>query len=58
MPGLHDLVMGYERILIDYTSLPEGGQILYTTDDPDLVNAIHLWFDAQVSDHGAHAEGH
>ena len=24
---------------------------------PDLVGAIHRWFDAQVGDHGAHAEG-
>ena len=57
MPGLHELVMGHERISIVYTNLEEGGEILYTTDDAALVEAIHTWFDAQVSDHGDHAEG-
>ena len=58
MAGLHELMMGHDRIRIDYSPLPEGAEILYTTDDPDMVTAIHNWFDAQVSDHGRHAEGH
>ena len=33
-----------------------GGElILYTTEDPSMVEAIHVWFDAQLSDHGHHA---
>ncbi|MEZ4698838.1 MAG: hypothetical protein R2834_00790 [Rhodothermales bacterium] len=58
MAGMHELVMGHDRIEIAYTPLPDGGQILYTTDDPALVEAIHAWFDAQVSDHGHHAQDH
>ena len=55
MPGLHELMMSADRIVIDYSELPNGAQILYTTDDADLVAAIHSWFDAQVADHGPHA---
>ena len=58
MPGLHDLVTGAEKLRIDYSDIAEGAQILYTTNEPDLVNAIHLWFDAQLSDHGSHAADH
>jgi len=58
MPGLHELAMGAADIQIEYSEIPEGGQILYSTDKPDLVQAIHAWFDAQLSDHGAHAAEH
>ena len=58
MPGLHELVMGHDRIHIEYSDLESGGQILYTTEDPDLIQSIHTWFDAQLSDHGDHAQGH
>ena len=58
MPGLHELVMGHDKINIEYSELEKGGQILYTTEDEKMVEAIHAWFDAQVSDHGHHAQGH
>lgn len=58
MAGLHELMMGAERIRIEYSELDEGAQILYTTDDPALVHAIHQWFAAQVADHGSHATEH
>ncbi len=58
MPGIHDLMMGVSQITITYSELPNGAQILYTTVDPALVTAIHLWFDAQLADHGAHATSH
>lgn len=58
MPGLHELVMGANQLNIEYTEVPEGGQILYTTQNAELVQAIHMWFDAQLSDHGQHAQGH
>lgn len=57
MAGLHELMMGAERIAIDYSELPDGAQILYTTEDRALVSAIHAWFDMQVADHGDHARG-
>ena len=57
MAGLHELVMGHEKISIEYSDLEHGGQILYTTAEADMVVAIHAWFDAQVADHGHHAQG-
>jgi hypothetical protein len=56
MPGLHELEQGHSRIDIRYAHTPAGAQITYTTSDPSLVQALHAWFDAQVSDHGTHAE--
>ncbi|HEX6418924.1 MAG TPA: hypothetical protein VFZ77_10525 [Acidimicrobiales bacterium] len=56
MPGLADIEAGHDRIDVRYRDLPGGASITYTTADPDLVGALHAWGDAQVSDHGAHAE--
>lgn len=56
MPGLHALVAGYDRLNITYRDVERGGEIRYVSDDPALVEAIHQWFDAQRSDHGAHAQ--
>lgn len=58
MPGLAELAQGADRVRVLYTRLPNGGQIDYTSEDPVLVEAIHRWFAAQRSDHGAHADGH
>lgn len=58
MPGLHDLVMGHEGLTIEYGEVEAGGQIRYSSDDPDLVAALHAWFDAQLRDHGEHAQAH
>mgnify|MGYP001825701568 CR=1 FL=1 len=58
MAGLHELVMGAERLSITYSDIESGGQILYTTEDADLVVALHAWFEQQVADHGEHAMAH
>jgi len=58
MPGLHDLILGHEKISVQYSEIDRGAQIVYATDDPDLVGAIHAWFDAQLHDHGEHAQSH
>jgi hypothetical protein len=55
MPGLKTLRAGSKRIAVRYADVPNGASITYATRDPALVAAIHAWFDAQVSDHGAHA---
>lgn len=57
MPGLDALKGSAGRIEIAYAETPDGGRITYRTTDPALVTALHAWFDAQVSDHGAHATG-
>lgn len=56
MPGLGELSAGADRIDVTYADVPAGARITFTTDDPQLVDALHLWGDAQVSDHGSHAE--
>ncbi|WP_449060561.1 hypothetical protein [Planomonospora algeriensis] len=56
MPGLRELEQGHSRIDIRYAELPAGARITYTTADASLITALHAWFDAQVTDHGQHAE--
>ncbi|MGD0050975.1 MAG: aspartate carbamoyltransferase [Vulcanimicrobiaceae bacterium] len=55
MPGLQAMRTGARRISVRYSERPNGAAIIYATRDPKLVSAIHAWFHAQVSDHGAHA---
>ncbi|MBX2862260.1 MAG: hypothetical protein KTR27_01790 [Leptolyngbyaceae cyanobacterium MAG.088] len=55
MPGLKHLMSGYRDLQVEYTPLPDGGQIRYTAQHPNLVSALHDWFAAQRSDHGHHA---
>jgi hypothetical protein len=43
------------QIKIEYEDLEKGGQVVYSADDPDLLKAIHQWFDAQLKDHARHA---
>jgi hypothetical protein len=57
MPGLEALRAHGGRITIDYETTPDGGRVIYTTTDGELLNALHAWFDAQLSDHGQHATG-
>jgi hypothetical protein len=56
MPGLAELEAGASDIAITYEPTPEGGRITYVTDDATLVDALHSWGEAQVTDHGSHAE--
>ncbi|MFD7409356.1 aspartate carbamoyltransferase [Streptomyces sp. NPDC059866] len=59
MPGLAELEGGYERIEVRYRERPDGATLTYTTEEHALVDALHDWFEAQLSDHGDHAEaGH
>jgi hypothetical protein len=55
MPGLTVLRQGGSALSVAYVDTPTGGQITYATSRPEVVAALHLWFDAQTSDHGDHA---
>ncbi len=56
MPGLAELKTANPgQIKIEYTALPNGAQIIYSTKLPQFIKAIHQWFDAQLSDHARHA---
>jgi hypothetical protein len=64
MPGLSELSHAKPgEIAIRYQDLNNGGQVRYSTSNASLVAALHRWFDAQLSDHGAdamagHEHGH
>lgn len=55
MPGLNELEAGAAHINVTYAALPDGGEIHFTTTDSHLLTAIHRWFGAQLSEHGADA---
>lgn len=41
-----------DDIKIEYKALENGGQIHYSTENVPFVQALHAWFDAQISEHG------
>ncbi len=55
MPGIQELADGVEEVDIEYSELPDGAQITFTSQNFTLVTAIHRWFGAQLSDHGSDA---
>ena len=55
MPGLSELQHGAERVRVAYADLVDGGEITFRTLDLHLLTAIHRWFGAQLSEHGADA---
>jgi len=56
MPGLAQLKAAKPgEVRIAYRDVPAGAQLTYRTANPQLVAALHRWFDAQLSDHGADA---
>jgi len=56
MPGLKELQAGASGIKVSYAVLPEGAEITFETTDLHLLTAIHRWFGAQLSEHGADAK--
>lgn len=55
MPGLEQLQARGSAVDVSYSEFPAGAQLIFETDDLGLVTAIHRWFGAQLSDHGADA---
>lgn len=56
MPGLEQLKIARPgAIAIAYRNVRGGAELAYRTADPQLVAALHAWFDAQLSDHGKDA---
>ena len=58
MPGLAELRAGAAagRVEIGYAETPAGARLTYRTGERALLTALHAWFDAQLMDHGSHAE--
>jgi len=42
-------------VSVRYADVPGGGLLTYSSSDAKLIAALHRWFDAQLSDHGADA---
>lgn len=55
MPGLRALSANASQIQVAYLDRPDGGEIRFSTPDAALTTALHVWFAAQLADHGAHA---
>ncbi len=55
MPGLRELELGARSVKVSYFILPDGAEIRWVTADAHLRTAIHRWFGAQLSEHGADA---
>jgi hypothetical protein len=55
MPGLTELQNGGSHIKVSYSSVSAGAEITFETTDLHLLTAIHRWFGAQLSEHGADA---
>ena len=55
MPGLKQLQAGAAQLSVSYSPLPDGARITFRTDNLHLLTAIHRWFGAQLSEHGADA---
>lgn len=56
MPGLKELRNAQPgQWRVEYRELANGGEVDYSSARPELVRAIHAWFDAQLADHGRHA---
>lgn len=60
MPGLAELRAARPaEWTVDYREVEGGAEIVYASAQPRLVQALHAWFDAQLADHGHHAQhGH
>jgi hypothetical protein len=56
MPGLAELEAGADGVDVAYDATEAGGRITFLAADAELVDALHRWAEAQVADHGAHAE--
>jgi hypothetical protein len=54
-PGVNDLAQAAGRVSIEYSDIPAGARITFTTAELKLVTALHRWFGAQLSDHASDA---
>lgn len=58
MPGLDVLEQSADKLEVEYSDLPDGAQLTYLTDNEEVIDALHMWFMAQLQDHGMDAMEH
>ena len=56
MPGLVDVQTNAAHIKVTYQTLSNGAELIFDTSDLHALTAIHRWFGAQLSEHGADAK--
>ena len=57
MPGLATMKAASRGELdVAYRDLDDGAEVDYTGRTPEVIAAVHAWFDAQLSDHGRDAD--
>lgn len=53
MPGLAQLKSAKpSQISVSYQELADGAELHFRSTTVDLISALHVWIDAQLSDHG------
>lgn len=55
MPGLREMQASASKMQITYHVLPNGAEIQFRAKDITAITAVHRWFGAQLSEHGADA---
>ena len=53
MPGVTVLSQSQGKYVTKYLDLEDGAQLTFKTDEIEVINAIHMWFMAQMTDHGS-----
>ena len=56
MPGLKILSSSKDKYKVAYKELFDGAQLTFTSEDPKVIKALHIWFAAQLRDHGKDAK--
>jgi hypothetical protein len=56
MPRLAEVKANAASIRVSYAALPNGAALTFETKDLHALTAIHRWFGAQLSEHGADAQ--
>lgn len=55
MPGIKTLSKSRGRMTVHYEDVANGAKIVFESRDATVIDSLHRWFAAQVSDHGSHA---
>jgi hypothetical protein len=59
MPGLAELRQAKkDELSVSFRELDNGAEVTYVAATPEIRDAVHRWFDAQLTDHGHDATGH
>ena len=58
MPGLKVLAKSKGKFKVKYKELPLSTQLTFSAKDSKVINALHVWFAAQLKDHGKNERSH